>query len=128
MRCHCGLVNGFFKYLKDRKDITKIAIVMALGLVLIFMGLRGTDEEKVESIGLEERIAAACSAVDGVGECSVYVYYAPKESRNDEAKVESVIVICEGAESVEVRLRLTELLSSFFGIGTNRIRIEKMSE
>ena len=118
--------KGFLKYLREKKDITKIAVVLALGLLLIFIGGREKDADTEAEAGIEERIAVACAGVEGVGECEVLVYYAPKESRSDEAKVESVIVICEGADSVQVRLRLTRMLSSFFGIGTNRIRVEKM--
>lgn len=118
----------FFKSFKEKKDIAKIAIVLGLGLILIFIGNSSANNPETE-IGVEERIAIACSGVDGVGECSVLVYYTPADSRGDEdMKVESVIVICEGADSIEVRLTLTEMLSSFFGIGTNRIRIEKMKK
>ena len=119
------LKGDFWKLFKDKKDMTKIFIVMALGLLLIFLGNGSLDKTE---IGIEQRIAAACSGVDGVGDCSVLVYYAPTDTRTDEEKVESVIVVCEGADSVEVRLTLTEMLSSFFGIGSNRIRIEKMKE
>ena len=121
------LKGDFLKFFKEKKDFTKILIVLALGLILIFLGNK--SEGAVEpDVGIEEKIATACSGVDGVGDCSVLVYYAPQDSRTDEAKVESVIVICEGADSVEVRLTLTEMLSSFFGIGANRIRIEKMKK
>ena len=120
--------KGFLKFIKEKKDFTKIAVVLALGLILIFIGGISKEESPVVDVGVEERLAEACSGVDGVGECSVLVYYAPAERGKDEGKVESVIVICEGADSVEVRLKLTEMLSSFFGIGSNRIRIEKMRE
>jgi hypothetical protein len=115
------LDKGFFKFIKEKRDITKIAIVLTLGLALIFLG--NLSKEKTlesEEAGIEERLTVLCSGVDGVGECSVLVYYTPSD------EVESVIVICEGADDVRVRLRLTEMLSSFFGIGANRIRIEKM--
>lgn len=121
------LKNDFLNFFKEKKDFTKILTVLALGLILIFLGNKSEDTVLIEA-GIEEKIATACSGVDGVGECSILVYYAPQDSRTDEAKVESVIVICEGADSVEVRLTLTEMLSSFFGIGTNRIRIEKMKK
>ena len=120
--------KGFFKFLKDKKDVTKIAIALALGLILIFIGSQQKDTASPE-VSVEERIAAACSGVEGVGRCSVLVYYAPADSRADaEEKVESVIVICDGADSADVRLTLTEMLSSFFGIGANSIRVEKMKE
>lgn len=128
MRCHLTLDKGFLKFLKDKKDITKIAIVLALGLILIFIGSTQKNTVDTEQ-DIEQRIESACSGVEGVGRCSVLVYYAPSDSRIDaEEKIESVIVICDGADSVEVRLTLTEMLSSFFGIGANRIRVEKMKE
>lgn len=114
--------KGFFKFIKEKRDITKIAIVLTLGLALIFLG--NLSKEKTlesEEAGIEERLTVLCSGVDGVGDCSVLVYYTPSSD-----EVESVIVICEGADDARVRLRLTEMLSSFFGIGANRIRIEKM--
>jgi hypothetical protein len=115
------LDKGFLKFIKEKRDITKIAIVLTLGLALIFLG--NLSKEKTlesEEAGIEERLTVLCSGVDGVGDCSVLVYYTPSD------EVESVIVICEGADDARVRLRLTEMLSSFFGIGANRIRIEKM--
>ena len=118
--------NKFLKALKGKKETVIILIALALGLLLLFAGREDSATVSLEEEGLEERIATACSTVDGVGECSVYIYFSKGDSRDKTETVESVIVVCEGAESVDVRLRLTEMLSSFFGIGTNRIRIEKM--
>ena len=103
-----------------------IVIALAVGLILIFLGTREDVVTETSAPGLEERIAEACSGIEGVGRCAVYVYYSEADSRSGEKKVESVIVICDGADSDDVRLRLCEMLSSFFGIGTNRVRIEKM--
>lgn len=118
--------NKFLSALKGKKETIIILIALALGLLLLFLG--GMEESVSPEVedGLEERIAVACSTVDGVGRCSVYIYSSADDSREKEECVQSVIVVCEGADSIDVRLRLTEMLSSFFGIGTNRIRIEKM--
>ena len=118
--------NKFLKSLKGKKETVIILIALALGLLLLFAGGKDDNTASAMEEGLEERIAVACSTVDGVGECSVYIYFSTDGTRDKNERVESVIVVCEGAESVNVRLRLTEMLSSFFGIGTNRIRIEKM--
>ena len=56
------------------------------------------------------------------------IYYQKASSRYDEQKVESVVVICEGGDSVKVKKCLTEMLSSFFGIGSNRVKVEKMKK
>ena len=94
---------------------------LALGLILIFIG--GTEKETLaDGVDQEERLAEICSGIAGVGDCTVILYYAPEGA---DERIESVIVVCEGADSADVRLRLTEMLSSFFGIGTNRIKIEK---
>ena len=118
--------NKFLKALKGKRETVIILIALALGLLLLFAGGKADSTPQATEEGLEERIAVACSTVDGVGECSVYIYLSTGDSRDKAEKVESVIVVCEGADSVSVRLRLTEMLSSFFGIGANRIRIEKM--
>lgn len=117
------LDKNFWKYIKEKKNLPVIAIALAMGLILIFMGNEGEDTASVQ-VGIEEQLADACSGMDGVGECVVMVYYSP-DGTKDESEIESVIVICDGADSSDVRLRLTEMLSSFFGIGTNRIRVEK---
>ena len=118
--------SRFIKYIKDKKQLATVILAFALGAVLIFIGSKGESEERNEEVDIEEQISIACSSVEGVGACSVYVYYAPSDTRDAEAAVESVIIICEGADSPDVRLRLTKMMSSFFGIGTNRVRIEKM--
>ena len=122
VRCFTILDKRLWRYVSEKKSVALIAIALALGLILIFIGSRDDDAARNIDESLEQRLSAACSAVDGVGECTVLVYYSPDGKENE---IESVIVICEGADSVDVRLRLTEMLSSFYGIGTNRIRIEK---
>ena len=114
--------KGFLRYIREKKDVTRIAVVLALGLILIFIGGRAGKNETPVGDGIEKRIADACAGVDGVGECEVFVY---SSSDSSEGAIESVIVICEGGDSVEVRYRLTEMLSSFLGIGSNRIKVEK---
>lgn len=113
-------------YFKGKKELALVIIALAVGIILIFLGTREEATVQTSAPGLEERIADACSDIEGVGECTVYVYYSDADSRSEGQKVESVLVICEGADSDGVRLRLTRMLSSFFGIGTNRVRIEKM--
>lgn len=126
MRCRFLLDKRFFKYIKEKKNIFLIAITFSLGILFIFIG-GGKEEEVSENTDIEERLAAAFSSMEGVGRCEVLLYCSDYGKENEET-VQSVIVICEGADSVEVRSMLTSVLSSFFGVGTNRIRIEKLKE
>ena len=64
-----------------------------------------------------------CSMTEGVGECRVMITYSA-----DGKSVYGVAVLCEGAESPEVRANVTELLASLFGIGANRISILKIDK
>ena len=122
VRCQSVLDKGFLKHVTSGGYALKIAIALALGLILIFFGVRADNDKGAEEVGIEQRIASACSGVEGVGECEVFVYPSPSGT---EESVVSVIVICEGGDSVDVRYKLTEMLSSFLGIGANRIKVEK---
>lgn len=71
---------------------------------------------------LEDRAEQMCSLVEGVGECEVMITY------GDDDSVYAVAVLCEGADRTQVRKSVTELITSLFGIGTNRISILKISK
>ena len=111
-------------YLKNRKGIALAAVVLVLAVILILFGSNDSGEAIDES--LEHKVEELCTSLVGVGECPVMRYYREQTSRYDDKKVESVVIVCEGADSVEVRRSLTEMLSALFGIGSNRVRIEKM--
>ncbi len=97
-----------------------VIIPLCLGVLLILLsGMLGTagKEEKEES-----SLDTLCSSVMGVGRCYTETSY----DKNGE--VLAVAVICEGADNAEVRSDLYRLISSFYGIGYNRISVLKISE
>ena len=98
----------------------KIALIIGLGLlILIFAGLPSFDTEEPEPL---DEITAICSSVGGVGRCRVIT------TTDSDGDIAAVAVLCDGADSVEVRNRLCRLISSLYGIGYNRISILKISE
>ena len=119
--------NRFLKLIKKNAAVVKIGVFLFLGLTLILFGAVGGGEKRgeVEELSEEESLERICASVVGVGECRVIIGYTPT-SRSSEKRVESVCVVCRGASSVKVRERLTELLSSLYGIGSNRIYIAQM--
>ena len=74
---------------------------------------------------VENETAKRCSMVEGVGECEVMLTYREVDG---EKIVYSVAIICQGAESAEVRRDLTKLVSSLYGVGAHRISILKLEK
>jgi stage III sporulation protein AG len=113
----------------------KVGLLFALGLVLIAFGTGYTNNDN-ESLptsvdALENRLADLCSSVEGVGECRILITY-EEEREGYSSKTVSVIsgiaVVCEGGDLPQVKSRVTELITSIFGIGANRVRIEKLKK
>ena len=95
--------------------------LMILGLILILIGNEQTGEKIAVTQTEEMRVGEMCAMMDGVGECRVMMTYRP-----DSNEVYAVLVLCDGAESVMVRERITSLFTSLYGIGSHRVEIEKL--
>lgn len=119
--------NAFLKHLKNKRELVWVLLLLVLAVTLIAVGSVGRSETE-EDDSYETRVADICNSIDGVGRCRVMIYYGEPSSRYSDKKVEGIVVVCDGAGSVDVRRRLTEALSSFFGIGSNRVIIERMQK
>ena len=109
------LNNGFLGFLKKRGGLWILVLVASVGLFLLvfFSG----SEQGTSNLG--DEISLLCSSVEGVGECRVMITYEGGEPVG-------IVVVCRGGDSVQVRHRLYEMLSALYGIGANRISVEKM--
>lgn len=115
--------GGFKKYILSGKGGVLAAALAAAGLLLLlFGGVGGEKTDVTPEASLEAQIAELCSATEGVGECRAMVTY------GDDGEVFAVAVLCEGAESAEVRADIKELVGSLFGIGANRISVVKIKK
>lgn len=97
--------------------------LMLLGLILILIGNEQTGEKIAVTRTEEMRATEMCAMMDGVGDCRVMMTYRP-----DSDEVYAVLVLCDGAESVAVRERITSLFTSLYGIGSHRVEIEKLNK
>ena len=97
--------------------------LMLLGLILILIGNEQTGEKIAVTQTEEMRATEMCAMMDGVGDCRVMMTYRP-----DSDEVYAVLVLCDGAESVAVRERITSLFTSLYGIGSHRVEIEKLNK
>ena len=118
-------------YLKDSSYL-KIAALFGIGILLIFFGMgeNGSVSATSEAVTLEEEIAALCSSLDGVGECRVLITYEEEPlgfGQGTEEIISGIAVVCTGGDNAEVRERVVKMLSGLFGIGTNRVRVERLA-
>ena len=112
-----------------------VLLVLCLGLLLLLLPRRGTDEASTASartataaagdplassgipLGEEcRRIAALLGSIRGVGAAEVLL------------SGSGCVVVCEGADSPVVRLEVTNAVAAYTGLGSDKISIFKMSE
>ena len=109
--------NTFISFIKKNKTALILILIILIGILLLCLPsnkLSGGESE-------EKRLAELCSAIDGVGECSVLL-------NMKDGEVVSVAILCEGADSSEVEADIKELVSSLYGIGYNKVTVLKLSE
>ena len=109
----------------------KVGLLAALGLILIFFGTGGDRavNTSLEAVSLEDKVAELCSSLEGVGNCRVLISYEEKNlgyGKGTEEVICGIVVVCEGGDNSKVRARITSMLSALYGIGSNRIQIEKL--
>ena len=114
------LDSSFREFLSGRG--LQVGGILIIGIVLILLGGIGGDKATEKTQDTEDRAAEMCSLMDGVGECRVMMTYYPEEER-----VYAVLVLCEGADSVVVREKITSLFCSLYGIGSHRVEIQKLN-
>lgn len=116
--------KSFWEFMRSGNSALRVGIVLLFGVVLILIGsMSGEQSNETISEGLEESLAEMCTSTEGVGRCRVMITYT-----DGGEEVYAVAVLCEGAESPEVRARVVKLVGSLFGIGSNRISVLKIGE
>ena len=133
-------------FLKEKYRLIAVVFAALVGIVLIALSFGGGNdgEEKNNTVPLAEykatlegELEEACSSVRGVGRCEVIVtfergaentYKGNSLIESKPPRVMGVTVICDGADSDEVRACITGMMSSLFAIGTNRISVMKLNK
>lgn len=131
-------------FLRGSRRGRRVLLLLLLGLLLLLLSAtlssrgEGTAETALEDYRdeLEGRVATLCTSVQGVGRCRVMITFSAGEqvtyrgsvrTGSTPPQVDGVCVVCDGADSVQVRSELSGVIAALFGIGENRIRISKMS-
>ena len=122
--------DGAVSIMKRVLGSWKIILVIAVGALIILASSLGSGTDSTDTKDATEvKIKEMCSSLVGVGECRVMVTYSSASTRygvSTEARVESVAIVCRGADKASVRAEITAMLSALYGIGANRIFISKM--
>lgn len=120
-------IADFFQ--KHRSKLKPLIIALVGVLLLIFASVSSGGGEVSED-ELTRQVREFCEAVDGVGDCRVMISYEYSGggyfSSDRGERVAAVAVACRGADKADVQKRLKDMLSSFFGIGTNKVSILRL--
>lgn len=106
-------------YFSEKKSLGFIAAALILGILLMLFG-RGGDAVVFSSsseTAVETRIRAICERISGVSEVTVMV------TLDKEGDVSGVAIVCSGGDEAGVRLKLTRMICSLFGIGSDSVSI-----
>ncbi|MCC8077608.1 MAG: hypothetical protein LUG15_04520 [Oscillospiraceae bacterium] len=111
-----------------------VLLVLALGLLLLLLPRTATEDGTAEGAAVafstgegndldtsgipldteSVRLAALLSQIEGVGEATVLLSAA------------GAVVVCAGAESPSVRLNVTNAVSAYTGLGSDKITVMKL--
>ena len=132
------MLNKIVDYLKGKRKIALILLLVSVGLMLVAISSvdsgtsaepAGLSEYKGE---LERSLEKLCSEVDGVGKCTVMVSFSRGEENTYKGnqlveskppRVQGVTVVCDGGDSVAVKSRLSHMLCALFDIGANSVAV-----
>lgn len=115
--------NGALKALLQKKGV--LLFLLAAGLLLLLRPeYSGSTAQKDENVSTteEKRLCAVLSKIDGVGE----VYALLSEEANHRGEYSGAVIVCTGAGSPDIRLRVIHAVSAFTGLGSNRIIVEEL--
>ncbi|MBR2023394.1 MAG: hypothetical protein IJ996_02615 [Clostridia bacterium] len=102
--------------------IKDICILAVLALVLVFASWKifGSEKEVEETVSAlsqtEEKISRLLEEMEGVGEASVMIC-------ETEEGVQSAVVVCEGANDLQVIMDIREAVASALGTKEKAVKV-----
>ena len=118
--------------MRNEKDLVRLLqenrwLVAAFLLGLLLLILPGKTDKKSDGENIfsqeEQRLCRVLSQIDGVGETAVLL--SRGAGRDDDYL--GAVIVCSGADSDTVRLRVVETVMSFTGLSSNNIVVQNMS-
>ncbi|MBQ1260640.1 MAG: hypothetical protein IIX96_01345 [Clostridia bacterium] len=113
-----------FEELKGLFKNKKLIIISVFAVILGLLLLGGGKTEKAATDTKEAQLEQFLESIKGVGECKVIITYKSDSSYySKKEEVYAVAVCCRGATRKGIEAQITELVSSLYGIGTNRVKV-----
>lgn len=129
------------KLLKKRNNRVML-VIFIIGTVIIIVSLFFDTSGKQSNTsvecndGEEARLCEILSKISGVGDVEIMITYEESVEGNSMAsygksekliKPKGVIIVADGAEDTNVRVKLKEAAAAVIGVGANRVCVFQMN-
>ena len=126
---HGGRIKEMIRRIKRVKNIEiVIAAVLAFIALIAYVGITvgkksstGVATVSAEMTQEERRIAETVSGIEGIGECNVLI------SRDPEERIMGVIVVAQGANTSDKRVRIIRCVEVATGATVDKIQVYQMA-
>ena len=113
-------LSNVLAIVKGDKRAWICALLLFAGFAMLIVGSRGSvTDVSSGKISEEERIEELCRASVGVGNCVVTVSY-------EGDSIAGIIVLCDGGDDIAVKKRISDMLTTLYDIGYNRIKVDRL--
>ena len=97
----------------------RLLIPLVIGIALLIIPpILDSARESEGSVTDAQRIEEICTSIEGVESCRAVVTYSDADGA-----IESVAIIYTGDHSIGTKKEIKEVVSTVYGVGTNRIAL-----
>lgn len=111
-----GVLKRFDCKMKDGLLLLLLGFLVVLMAWLVFRSDDGEKEATVYATETEIKVERLLQEIDGVGDADVIVY-------EKEDEIESVVVVCEGANNLRVVMNVREAVANALGTEEKAVKI-----
>lgn len=116
-----SFLSGWNGKIKEIVILTAVALVLILVAWSVFHGKDTKAASTTEMTDTEWKVARILQEIDGVGDANVIV------CETNEG-IESVVVVCEGANDLRVVMDVREAVAAALGTAEKSVKIYKKNE